>query len=78
MQHIDTDELERYCLKGSSELEQQKIEEHLLICEECRVCLSQVEIEIKIIREALRRAQAEPGTETADFAAPDARRREVG
>jgi anti-sigma factor RsiW len=77
MPHIDEEALERYVLNQSPEPELEAVEEHLLICEECRAALNRAEIEISSIREALRRQEAEPDAETADFNMPDLRRREV-
>jgi hypothetical protein len=68
MQHIDPETLERYLLNHSSELEQEIIEEHLLICGECIDSLNQMEIEIKVIKEALRNSkeQSDSATGTDD------------
>ncbi len=39
--HIDDDDLERYALNRLDETEAAPIEEHLLVCEECRKRLAE-------------------------------------
>jgi anti-sigma factor RsiW len=52
--HCDEQTLEEYCLGILSESRTSAVEEHLLICEECRVSLSMQNEFIQCLKAALR------------------------
>ena len=53
--HIDAETLERYALGHLAEAELGRVEEHLLLCQECRNWLIVAEKYVRTMREALRR-----------------------
>ena len=60
-QHITEDELELYTLGHLSHSEAGVVEQHLLVCEQCRNALRGVEETIQTIRDALRNDQENGG-----------------
>lgn len=54
MPHISDDSLEQYSMGKLPESDAAPLEEHLLICEGCRVRLTATEVYIAAMREALR------------------------
>jgi hypothetical protein len=58
--HISDDSLERYSMGGLTGAEIAPLEEHLLVCEECRKRLVSTDVEIAAIREALKRREEKP------------------
>ena len=57
--HVPEEELEQYCLGGLTDAKCSSLEEHLLLCEACRVRLTETENFIAAVREAGRRVAAE-------------------
>ncbi|MGD1097102.1 MAG: zf-HC2 domain-containing protein [Bryobacteraceae bacterium] len=57
MPHISDDQLELYLMGRLNEQELAPLEEHLLICEECRDRLEKTEAYIAAMRAILRRQQ---------------------
>lgn len=55
-QHPSDDDLELYALGRLTEPDLGRVEEHLLVCEECRVRLDEEDAFVKAVRAALRRA----------------------
>jgi hypothetical protein len=53
-QHISDDSLERYSMGRLTEAQIAPIEEHLLICEECRDRLVLADFDIAVIRKVLK------------------------
>ena len=62
MNHIDSDCQERYILDQLHEDDRDQVEEHLLICEECRGAIGETEYLIAAVRQALT-AETKPYTE---------------
>lgn len=56
-EHIEPDVLELYVLGRLSEKEAAQIEEHLLVCEDCRDRLSEEDEVIEIIKQFLLKAR---------------------
>jgi anti-sigma factor RsiW len=54
--HINEDDLEFYALGRLAEAQAAPVEEHLLVCEECRVRLAEWDGYTRVMREAMRRA----------------------
>jgi len=63
--HVPEEELEQYCLGGLNEAKSSCLEEHLLLCEACRVRLTEAEEFVAAIREAGGRVCAQEGKESA-------------
>ncbi len=57
--HPDLDEFESYALNRGSSAVRRMLEEHLLICDECRDTLEETEREIAVMRIALRNLELE-------------------
>ena len=53
MQHTTEDDLELYIMNRAGEEQTAVIEEHVLICEQCRITLDATEQEIQFIRHML-------------------------
>lgn len=51
--HLDPELIERYGMRRASEIDETRVEEHLLICESCRVALSRSDEYVAAIRAAL-------------------------
>jgi hypothetical protein len=51
--HPEEDHLERYVMKTCSEIETQQLEEHLLVCEDCRIRLYAAEEWVALMKSAL-------------------------
>ena len=62
MCHLTTDELERYSLNNARPELVGYAEEHLLICERCRVNLSHLEEQISLMRDILAQFADEDAT----------------
>jgi len=58
--HIADEALERYSLQRSSDEEIETVEEHLLVCDECRARLDRADSYHRTMRTALRRVNAAP------------------
>ena len=50
--HMDTEEMERYSLGKLGLSDVERIEEHLLVCEQCRRQLEETELYVKAMRQA--------------------------
>jgi anti-sigma factor RsiW len=59
-EHIDEELLESYALGRAPAPETGRIEEHLLVCEECRLRLTALDSFIPAIRSAARKARRKP------------------
>lgn len=59
--HMDTEEAERYLLGDSPDPEAAELEEHLLICAECRERISETEVYLSSMRDAAEEVRAHPG-----------------
>ena len=57
--HLQAEELELYCLGGLTEVRCARLEEHLLLCEICRDCLTETESYVAVMRQASRQWSAE-------------------
>jgi len=55
--HPDLEQIERYCLGEASQAEQERIEEHLLICEHCRSQVQETDAYIAAVRDAAKEAR---------------------
>jgi hypothetical protein len=60
--HPTTEAFEEYAFKRLSEADTEKLEEHLLVCEECQTSLAEVDEYILLMKQAT--AQYEPAGET--------------
>jgi predicted anti-sigma-YlaC factor YlaD len=56
-QHPSEDDLELYALKRLAEPDLGRVEEHLLVCEECRTRLTETGAVVSIIRDACRESE---------------------
>lgn len=52
--HLTSNELETYFLGHASAATVEQVEEHLILCEHCRSKLEETEMEIRVLRIALR------------------------
>jgi hypothetical protein len=57
--HVQSEELELYCLGGLTEVRCAHLEEHLFLCEVCRDRLTETENYVATMREASRQSSAE-------------------
>jgi anti-sigma factor RsiW len=63
--HVSDDSLELYSMDRLPDPEAAKVEEHLLICEECCVRLTRRDEFIQVLRAALRRIATRRASSTA-------------
>jgi len=59
--HMDPEEAERYLMGGSPEDETAALEEHLLVCSNCRDRVSETDIYLSSMSEAAEEVRAHPG-----------------
>jgi hypothetical protein len=59
--HMDTEEAERYLMGVSREDEAAELEEHLLVCADCRERISTTDLYLSSMRTASRELGAHPG-----------------
>lgn len=59
MPHISDDQLEEYALGRLSEAAMAEVEEHLLVCEACRLRADETQGYVDSMRDALRRLRPE-------------------
>lgn len=57
--HIDEDAAERYVLSQLPQAETERLEEHMLVCEDCRLLVTETERYVGAMREALERTVKE-------------------
>lgn len=58
--HLTPNQLEQYFLGHAAAVAVDVVEEHLLVCERCRAKLEETEMEIRVLRIALRSWEAAP------------------